>query len=242
MAHAQQQAFVSVIKAAFPGFFHGGRVLEIGSLDINGSVRKHFADCDYIGLDVGPGPGVDVVCQGQDYAAPAGSFDVVISCETMEHNPFWHETFCNMLRLCRPGGLVLMTCASPGRAEHGTRRTTPEDAPLVDWDYYSNRKAADFTGSIDLRTQLAVWMFCTDISFCDLFFAGFRSGAAAPAAAGSTLGRIRRQYLIKNIRNVPAWRKQILLRLVGEQRYMAGSLLPWKRPGGAKPLAGAANP
>jgi SAM-dependent methyltransferase len=228
MAHPQQQAFVAAVRAAFPAFFVGTRVLEVGSLDINGSVRAHFAGGDYVGLDVGPGPGVDVVCQGQDYAAPDGSFDVVLSCETMEHNPYWRETFANMVRLCRPGGLVLMTCATTGRAEHGTRRTTPKDAPLIAWEYYGNRTAADFRRAFDLRGIFSVSMFCTDLSFCDLFFAGFRAGGPAPEGARAALAAIRRRYLRANARNWPALRKQALIALVGEPRYWAGSLLPWK--------------
>src|SRR5690606_19424692 len=106
-------------------FFRGTRVLEVGSLDLNGSVRSNFSGCDYLGIDVAAGPGVDLVCQGQDYDAPDGSFDVVTSCEAMEHNPYWRETFANMLRLCRPGGLILMTCATTGRGEHGTTRKHP---------------------------------------------------------------------------------------------------------------------
>jgi SAM-dependent methyltransferase len=229
MAHPQQQAFIAAVKAAFPMFFVGGRVLEIGSLDINGSVRAHFAAREYIGLDVGAGPGVDLVCQGQDYAAPDGSFDVVLSCETMEHNPHWRETFANMLRLCRPGGLVLMTCATVGRAEHGTRRTTPRDAPLIAWDYYGNRTAADFRRAFDLSRLLTAFMFCTDLSFCDLFFAGFRAGAAPPPDAGRALAAIRRRYLLANAGNWAALRKRGLIALVGEPRYWAGSLLPWKK-------------
>jgi SAM-dependent methyltransferase len=230
MAHIQQQNFVAAVKVSFSAFFVSNRVLEIGSLDINGSVRTYFAGGNYVGLDVGPGQGVDVVCQGQDYAASDGSFDVVISCETMEHNPFWRETFENMLRLCRPGGLVLMTCASTGRPEHGTRRTTPKDAPLIEWDYYGNRTAADFRRSIPLQRHLSVWMFCSDVSFCDLFFIGFKGGAPAPAGAKLALKLLKRCYMIKNIRNRQSWRRRLLIGVVGERRYMAGSLLPWKRP------------
>jgi SAM-dependent methyltransferase len=232
MAHPQQQNFIALIKSAFPGFFAGGRVLEIGSLDINGSVRSHFAAQEYIGLDVGPGPGVDVVCQGQNYDAQDGTFDVVVSCETMEHNPYWRETLANMLRLCRPGGLVLITCATTGRPEHGTRRTTPKDAPLIEWDYYGNRTAADFRRVLDLTAPVTAAVFCIDMSFCDLFFAGFRAGAQAPANAQATLNAIRRRYLLANARNWSALRKQVLIRLVGEERYWAGSLLPWKHPRG----------
>jgi SAM-dependent methyltransferase len=228
MAHPQQQDFVSAIRHAFPDRFAGTRVLEIGSLDINGSVRRHFQGCDYIGIDVGEGPGVDVVCQGQDYDAKAGSFDVVISCECMEHNPFWRETFLNMMRLCRPGGLVLMTCATSGRPEHGTQRTTPEDAPLIEWDYYKNLTARDFRAIPGFASGFSAWMMCSDLAFCDLFFAGFRAGAPPPADARAVLGRIRRHYWRKNIRNFQGLKKDYLIRIFGEERYMAGSLLPWK--------------
>lgn len=229
MAHKQQQIFIQIIKTSFPQYFAGTRVLEIGSLDINGSARGHFDAKEYIGLDVGPGPGVDVVCQGQEYSEPDGSFDVVLSCETMEHNPFWRETFENMLRLCRPGGLVLMTCASTGRPEHGTKRTTPQDAPLIEWDYYGNRTAADFRRSVPVRQQCAAWMFCTDLSSCDLYFVGFKVGAAVPNQAQAVLDRIHRSYLKANLLNRPAMRKRLLIALAGERRFLAGSLLPWKR-------------
>jgi SAM-dependent methyltransferase len=219
MAHAQQWDFVTLIKTAFPSFFSGSRVLEVGSLDINGSVREHFSGGQYIGLDVGPGPGVDVVCQGQDYDAPNDSFDVVISCEAMEHNPFWRQTFNNMLRLCRPGGLVIMTCASTGRPEHGTRRTTPEDAPLIDWDYYGNLDARDFKHSIALSHHLTTWMFYTDLSSCDLYFAGFKTGAAVPQDAPAALAAIRRHYLVKNLRDRRGLRNRLLIKVVGEQNF-----------------------
>ena len=230
MAHRQQQAYVALIKEAFPAFFSGSRVLEVGSLDINGSVRPHFSGGQYIGLDATPGPGVDIVCQGQDFDAPDGSYDVVISCECLEHNPLWRETFENMLRLCRPGGLVIMTCASTGRLEHCTRRTTPKDAPLFQLDYYRNLTARDFRRSVALRRHLTVWKFFTDLSSCDLYFAGFKTGAEAPEGASAALKAIRRHYLRKNLGISRAlMKKQLLIFLVGERRYMAGSVLPWKR-------------
>jgi hypothetical protein len=64
MAHAAQMEFVGRVKAAFPDFFAGTRVLDIGSLDINGSVRPLFRGGTYTGIDVAAGPGVDIVCQG----------------------------------------------------------------------------------------------------------------------------------------------------------------------------------
>jgi SAM-dependent methyltransferase len=227
MAHVQQQSFVAAIKAAFPEFFSGSRVLEIGSLDVNGSIRQQFSGGDYIGIDVGEGPGVDVVSQGQDYDAPDGSFDVVVCCEAMEHNPFWRETFNNILRLCRPGGLIVMTCASTGRPEHGTSRTTPGAAPLVPWDYYRNLEAKDFRRSIDLDRHLVRWGFFSDLSSCDLYFVGFKMGATVPDGAAAVFAALRRRYWAKNLRNGRGLRRRLFIALVGEQRFQ--NVSTWRK-------------
>ena len=152
MSHDEQRRFIAGVAEYLPEFFVGTRVLEIGSLDVNGSIRSFFVDCDYKGLDVAPGPGVDIVGGGHEFDAPNGSFDVVVSVETMEHNPYWIETVGNMLRLCREGGLILITCASLGRVEHGTTRSDPQSSPLtigLGWDYYRN------VSEVDMRRAVA---------------------------------------------------------------------------------------
>jgi SAM-dependent methyltransferase len=177
MAHASQLEYVSLLSDIFKEHFENSRVLEIGSLDIHGSVRSFFRRCDYIGLDVADGKGVDVVCEGQKYDAPDDSFDVVISCEAMEHNPHWIGTFKNMIRLCRPGGLILMTCASTGRPEHGTARTDPVSSPLttqLGWNYYKNLTDKDFQASIDLAPLVAAHRFWTNWNHYDLLFVGIK--------------------------------------------------------------------
>jgi hypothetical protein len=97
-----------------------------------------------------------------------------------------------------------MTCASSGRAEHGTPPTTPQDAPLIEWDYYRNLRASDFRRSIALKRHLTTWTFCTNLSSCDLYFVGFRAGVPAPKNAPKALGKLRRSYLVKNLCNPKA--------------------------------------
>ncbi len=152
MSHEAQRDLVSLVKSHLPQFFEGTSVLEVGSLDINGSVRPFFKDCDFTGIDVDEGPGVDRVVSGEMADFPTGAFDVTISCECFEHNPWWRETLANMLRMTRPGGLVLMTCAGPGRPEHGTTRTDPTKSPFtVVWDYYANVSPKDLKASLPLE-------------------------------------------------------------------------------------------
>ncbi len=178
MAHAEQQQFVQSVKNDFPDLFTGGRIVEIGSLDINGSVRKFFdAPFEYVGLDVAPGRGVDIVCEGQDYDAPDASFDVAISAECFEHNPQWKATFNNMLRLVRNGGLIVMTCATTGRPEHGTARSDAGSSPLTvakGWDYYQNLTEDDFWEVWDFDEMFSSYSFSTNNRSHDLYFWGIR--------------------------------------------------------------------
>lgn len=173
MAHQQQFDFVKSVAHLYPKHFHNANVLEIGSLDINGSVRQFFVDCEYIGLDLGEGKGVDVICQGQDYDEPADTFDTVISCECFEHNPEWVATFKNMHRMTKPGGLIIMSCATTGRAEHGTKRTSPQDAPFCG-DYYKNLTEQDFVEHFKLDEMFSTFQFSVGLQTRDLYFYGIK--------------------------------------------------------------------
>ena len=178
MAHIEQKNFFQKIKNRLPDHFYQKRVLEIGSLDINGTIREFFDQCQYIGIDVGPGPGVDVVCEGQNYNAPENSFDVVCSAECFEHNPYWLETFQNMIRLCKDDGLVLFTCATEGRPEHGTTRTSPQDSPLtigIGWDYYRNLNKEDFIENLNFTSLFSSYGFEVNDQSHDLYFWGIVS-------------------------------------------------------------------
>lgn len=146
-------------------------MLEVGSLDINGTVRDFFNNCDFIGVDLDEGPGVDVVGQGQELDYPDNSFDTVISAECFEHNPYWLETFVNMHRMA--SGLVVFTCASLGRPEHGTTRTSPSDSPFtVEWDYYRNLMEEDFTSALDMDDMFERYNFSVNNHSHDLYFWG----------------------------------------------------------------------
>jgi len=173
LAHQQQFDFVSGIAGFFPDNFANCKVLEVGSLDINGSVRQFFTGCNYIGIDLGHGRGVDIVFPGQDYNAPDNTFDTVISCECFEHNPDWAATFANMYRMVKSGGLIVMSCATTGRAEHGTKRTSPADAPFCN-DYYKNLTEQDFVEQFKLDDMFSAYEFGIGEATKDLYFYGVK--------------------------------------------------------------------
>ena len=175
MSHYQQQEFVASVQNLFPDHFRNKSVLEVGSLNINGTVRVFFSNCFYIGIDLDVGPGVDIVANGKDWTAPDATFDTVISCECFEHNPFWVETFANMYRMAKPHALIIMTCATTGRREHGTSRSDFQSSPLtikMGWEYYKNLTEEDFSQNFDLKTMFSDHRFSTNMQSNDLYFWG----------------------------------------------------------------------
>lgn len=227
MAHLQQRSFVALIAKHLPDYFVCQRVLEVGSLDINGSVRSAFVDCRYTGIDVAEGRGVDIVCQGQNFDAPDGSFDHVISCEVMEHNPHWEDTFKNMIRLCDDGGLITMTCATTGRPEHGTTRTSPSKSPLtveLQWDYYRNLTQADFQDAIDMDAAFSRWYFGVNWTSYDLYFVGVRRGTERDSALAtkwqSLVESVDGYLLRENSRKVCRYRS-FAARYLGDRWFAA---------------------
>jgi hypothetical protein len=170
MAHPEQRDFLTRLKLAHPEWFTGVRVLEIGSLDINGTVRDFFTPTEYVGVDVGPGPGVDVVANGENLTYADDSFDIAISAECFEHNPAWAETFHNMWRMA---GVVIFTCASTGRPEHGTHEAHPDSSPLtLAWNYYRNLDEDDFINRFDLPAMFHDHEFQYNPQSHDLYFWG----------------------------------------------------------------------
>jgi SAM-dependent methyltransferase len=177
MAHRQQFDYIEKLRSKFPAYFSSKKVLEVGSLNINGSIRPFFNECDYLGIDVGPGKDVDLVCEGQALDHPSDTYDTIGSCECFEHNPYWVETFNNMYRMTKPGGLIFMTCATTGRPEHGTSRTTPSDSPLTigkGWDYYKNLTEEDFLQNIDIKNMFVEFQFEIGLPHQDLYFYGIK--------------------------------------------------------------------
>lgn len=170
MSHQAQLDFVAIVRAMYPDYFVRKQVLEIGSLNINGSIRQFFEQCAYVGVDLGEGRDVDVVAKGEDLTYDDGSFDVVASCECFEHNPEWVATLNNMIRMSR--GLVFFSCATTGRPEHGTPRTSPQDAPFCG-EYYRNLTEEDVRNAIDLSV-FEDYQFLTNDKALDLYFWGVK--------------------------------------------------------------------
>jgi SAM-dependent methyltransferase len=177
MAHDAQAEFFQRVKEQFRDNFRWCNVIEIGSLDINGSVRHLFEYANFVGFDLAHGPGVDYAVQGQDVQYPSNSFDTAISAECFEHNPYWAECFKNMHRMTKKDGLVTFTCAGEGRPEHGTARTDAGSSPFTTaagWEYYENLTPKHFTDEFDLDKMFESYEFEENKQACDLYFWGVK--------------------------------------------------------------------
>lgn len=114
--HAEALDFVARCLA---GGAQGLRVLELGSLNVNGTPRPlcDGAAC-YVGVDRVAGPGVDVVADAADYNG-RHSYDVVICCEVLEHAPDPAAVVACAWQALTRGGRLIVTAAAPERAPHG---------------------------------------------------------------------------------------------------------------------------
>jgi hypothetical protein len=124
------------------------RVLEIGSQDVNGSVRRLFSkNTKYWGIDVVDGPGVDAVVDGATFETPHDfpGYSLVLCLEVLEHAPEWRAIVRTCAKVCSVYGECIITCATDPRPPHGGqdgRLLTPEEhhvlMPTEDKEYYRN--------------------------------------------------------------------------------------------------------
>jgi len=130
----------------------GRAVLEVGSLDVNGSVRSIVTvhqPARYVGVDLQEGPGVDAVCDATELVSRFGenSFDLVISTEMLEHVRDWRMVVSQIKRVVKPGGVLLVTTRSRGFPYHGFPydfwRYEPGDVEALFSDFQSERIETD---------------------------------------------------------------------------------------------------
>ena len=94
----------------------GAKVVDIGSQDVNGSLRECCpAAYKYVGVDVVGGKGVDVILD-DPYRLPfqTASVDIVLSSSCFEHSEMFWVLFLEILRILKPDGLFYLNVPANG--------------------------------------------------------------------------------------------------------------------------------
>ena len=113
------------------------RILDVGSLDVNGTYAQLFSNpkWTYKGVDMTNGKNVDFVLNNAYNwnQIPQNSFDVVISGQSFEHMEYFWITMLQINRVLKVGGLTCIIAPSKGH-EH----RYPNDC----WRYYPDGMTA----------------------------------------------------------------------------------------------------
>ena len=120
------------------------RVVEFGSLDINGGIRHLLEpNATYVGVDVQSGPGVTIIADAATWQ-PDIAPDLVVCLEVFEHAQNWQQIIANAHSILAPGGQFIATAAGTLRAPHSGRR---ESLPDPD-EYYKGIEGYELAAAL----------------------------------------------------------------------------------------------
>jgi SAM-dependent methyltransferase len=94
------------------------KIIDVGSFNVNGSASQIVPVT--MGVDMREGPGVDLVLKGEDLPKefPEEHFDVVVTCDTLEHVEQWRPYILGMWEVLKEGGYFVGTIASRRKGRH----------------------------------------------------------------------------------------------------------------------------
>jgi SAM-dependent methyltransferase len=105
------------------------KILDVGSYDVNGTMKPIFEQGQYIGLDMEKGPNVDIVGKSHEIPFINNFFDIVISSSCFEHDDMFWISFKEMCRVLKPGGYMYIQAPQNG-PYHGW--------PGDNWRFYAD--------------------------------------------------------------------------------------------------------
>jgi len=180
--HDECKRFTLFVRSLFPNYFKNSIVLDVGGGDINGNNRYLFDNCIYNANDLIDAPNVSIVSNTKDLPFKSNYFDTIISTECFEHDAEYKESLLKIYDMLKPDGLFCFTCASLGRPEHGTRRTSNFDSYgtigeiEIFSDYYKNLNEFDVNDVLNFDDSFTVWDTYYNSITKDLYFYGIKKG------------------------------------------------------------------
>lgn len=97
-------------------------VLEVGSRNVNGSVREIIMShqpTSYVGIDMEDGPDVNIILSAEEITSYfRKQFGLIICTEMLEHAEDWRKCINEMKQALTIGGTILITTRGPGFPYH----------------------------------------------------------------------------------------------------------------------------
>lgn len=126
--HGNNKRFFTELKERYPEAF-SGRILEVGSFDLNLTLRQMMPEATWLGIDklthidygvplVHDSDGVDICCDVLDYELEPESFDVFICASVFEHTPEWRQIIRHCAAAVKPGGYLAISFGAEGNVSH----------------------------------------------------------------------------------------------------------------------------
>jgi SAM-dependent methyltransferase len=145
----------------------GITIVEVGARDVGvGALRKAAPATAgrYIGLDLEPGPNVDLVLDDPHrFPLPDGAADLVVSSSCMEHDGMFWLTFLEMARITRPGGHIYVNAPSNGAVHRypvDCWRFYPDSGQALEKWAAREGKPVLLLEAMTLRRRRDIWNDC----------------------------------------------------------------------------------
>ncbi|HMP17039.1 MAG TPA: methyltransferase domain-containing protein [Gemmatales bacterium] len=103
-----------MVEATVASFELPGPIAEIGSYQVPGqgqlgNLRQLFPDRPFVGMDMRPGPGVDLVENVESLSLASETIGTVLALSTLEHvRQFW-KGIAEIKRVLRPDGVAILS-------------------------------------------------------------------------------------------------------------------------------------
>jgi SAM-dependent methyltransferase len=122
------------LNTRFASELREARLLELGSLNVNGTARDYLHVKKWVGIDKEGGPDVDIICSAIQTRFPPESFDVILCTSMLEHDPDWRASLFWNLQWLKKGGLFFLSWGAEGNQHHLPEPWAPVPAADV-WDW-----------------------------------------------------------------------------------------------------------
>jgi hypothetical protein len=137
--HLNNRKWLEDLRTTYPKSFSNCSVLEIGSQDVNGSIRDYFTDCEYVGVDRVAGNGVDIVANATETQFST-KFDTIAMFSVFEHDLTWQETIKHNLQWLKDDGVMFICFGAEGNLPH-----------MKIWQAVPHQEFLDYCASVGLR-------------------------------------------------------------------------------------------